>query len=230
MAAEPARQPAPTVGRSLGMAVGLCASPCVFAVYYDSPYNPYRSVSIAVVGLAGLAASVILGLVAARLARWPRLGPAAVGLLAGVAPGVYIGLDAATLVPSNPAAAITVGSLASVITGGAAGLGVGIMARRARHRTPWIGCAGLGLALGASTGFYLSSIVLMPGVAHVKLINPLAGGAIGLALGHAAAWGRRNRPWLGRAALGLAVGCCTGIWAYHVAFSVDGLFDPWAVW
>src|SRR5262249_10037612 len=131
---------------------------------------------------------------------------------------------------SNPAAAITIGSLASVITGGAAGLGVGIMARRARHRTPWIGCAGLGLALGASTGFYLSSIVFMPGVAHVKLINPLAGGAIGLALGHAAAGGRRNRPWLGRAALGLAVGCCTGIWAYHVVFSVDGLFVPWAVW
>src|SRR5262249_12108787 len=35
---------------------------------------------------------------------------------------------------------------------------------------------------------------------------------------------------LGRAALGLAVGCCTGIWAYHVVFSVDGLFGPWAVW
>src|SRR5262249_40841905 len=35
---------------------------------------------------------------------------------------------------------------------------------------------------------------------------------------------------LGRAALGLAVGCCTGIWAYHVAFSVDGLFGPGAVW
>jgi hypothetical protein len=212
------------------MAVALCASPCVFGVYYDSPYNPFPSLSVAAKGLAGLAASVILGLVAARLARWPRLGPTAVGLLAGVAPGVYTGLAASTLVPSNPAAAITIGSLASVIIGGAVGLGAGIMAQREKRRTPWLGSACLGLALGASTGCYLSSIVFMPMVANAKLINPLVGGAIGLTLGYAAGRGGSNRPWLGRAGLGLAVGCCTGIWAYQVIFSIDGLFGPWAVW
>src|SRR5262249_11777350 len=180
--------------------------------------------------LAGLAASMILGLVAARLARVPRLGPIAVGLVAGVAPGVYIGLAASTLVPSNPAAAITIGSLVSVIIGGAAGLGAGIMAQRERRRTPWLGCAGLGLAIGASTGLYLSSIVFMPMVANAKLISLLVGGAIGLALGHAAARGRHNRLWLRQAGLALAVGCSIGIWAYQVIYSVDGLFGQWAVW
>ncbi len=230
MAAEPARQPAPTVGPSLGMAVGLCASPCVFGVYYDYPYNPFPYLPVEVKGLAGLAASVILGLVAARLARGPALGPTAVGVLAGVVPGVYTGLEASRLVPSNPAAAITVGLLAGVIVGGAAGLGAGIMAQRASRRTSWFGCAGLGSALGASTGLYLSSILFMPMVANAKLICLLAGGAIGLVLGHAAARGRHNRPWLGRAGLALAVGCCTGVWAYQVIFSVQGLFGQWAVW
>src|SRR5215470_5526787 len=228
MAAEPARQPAPTVGRSLGMAVGLCASPCVFGVYYDSPYNPYRSVPIAVVGLAGLAAAVILGLVAARLARWPRLGPAAVGLLASVAPAVYVGLQAAALAPSNASAAITIGSLVSLVIGGTAGLVAGIMARGARRRTPWPYHAGLGLAIGASIGLYLSSIVFMPFVANARPINLLVGGAVGLAVGFAAAWGGDNRH--GRVGLGLAVGCCMGIWAYHVVFSIDGLFGLWGVW
>jgi hypothetical protein len=210
------------------MAVALCAIPCVFAVYYDSPYTyPYLPTEIW--GLVSLAAFVILGLVAARLARWPRLGPTAAGLLAGVAPGVYVGLDASALVPSNAATAMAVGSLACVIISGAAGLGAGIMARREGRRTPWLGCAGLGLALGASTGLYLSSIVFMSTAANAKLINPLAGGAIGLAVGYAAARGH-NRPWIGRAGLGLAVGCCLGIWAYHEIHGVDGLFGPFAVW
>jgi hypothetical protein len=214
------------------MAVALCASPCVFGVYYDSPY-PYTYLSITAWGLAGLAASVILGLVAARLTRGPRLGPTAVGLLAGVAPGVYVGVEAATLVPPNAAAAaMTIGSLACVIVGGGAGFGVGVMAQREERRTPWLGlgCAGLGLALGASTGLYLSGIVFMPTVAHAKLINLIVGGALGLALGYAAARGGHNRPWLGRAGLGLAVGCCLGIWAYHDINGVDGLFGQWAVW
>jgi hypothetical protein len=228
MVAEPATQPGPTVGRGLGMAVGLCASPCVFGVYYDSPYTfPY--LPIEAWGLVSLAVSVILGLVAAWLARWPRLGPTAVGLLAGVAPGVYIGLEASTAVPSNAAAAaMAIGSLACMIAGGAVGLAAGIMAQR--RRTPWLGGAGLGLALGASTGLYLSSIVFMPTVTNAKQINLLVGGAIGLALGYAAARGRRNRPWLGRAGLGLAVGCCLGIWAYHDIHGFDGLFGPFAVW
>jgi hypothetical protein len=228
MAAEPTRQPAPTVGPGLGMAVGLCASPCVFGVFYDSPYTiPY--LPIEAWGLVSLAASVILGLIAARLARWPRLGPTAVGLLAGVAPGVYLGLEASTLVPSNAAAAaMTIGLVACVIIGGAVGLGAGIMAQR--RRTPWLGCASLGLALGASTGLYLSSIVFMSPVANAKLINLLVGGAIGLALGYAAARGEHNRPWLGRTGLGLAVGCCLGIWAYHDINGIDGLFGPFAVW
>jgi hypothetical protein len=209
----------------------VCASPCVFGVYYGSPYDPFPYLSVAAKGLAGLAASVLLGLVAARLARGPRLGPAAVGLLAGAAPGVYVGVTAATLVPSDAtAAAMAIGSLAGVVIGGAAGLGAGIMAQRERRRPPWLSCAGLGLALGATTGLHLSSIVFMPMVAHAKLINLLVGGAIGLALGYAAARGRRNRPWLRRAGLALAVGCCTGIWTYQVIFSVDGLFDQWAVW
>jgi hypothetical protein len=141
MAAEPIRQPAPTVGRGLGVAVGLCAAPCAFGVYYGSPYTfPYLPVEVW--GLAGLTASVILGLVAARLARWPRLGPAAVGLLAGVAPGVYMGLEAITLVPSNAAAAaMTMGSLACVIIGSAVGLGAGIMTQREWRWTAWLGCA-----------------------------------------------------------------------------------------
>jgi hypothetical protein len=230
MAAEPARQPAPTVGRGLGMAVGLCAAPCVFGVYYDSPYTfPY--LPIEAWGLVGLAASAILGLVAARLARWPRLAPTAVGLLAGVVPGVYLGLEASTAVsPESAAAAMATGSLACVIIGGAVGLGAGIMAQREGRRAPWLGHAGLGLALGASAGLYLSSIVFMHTVTNAKQINLLIGGAIGLALGFAAARSGHNRPWLGRAGLGLAVGCCLGIWAYHEIHGVDGLFGPFAAW
>lgn len=230
MAAEPTRQPTSIVERGLGMAVALCASPCVFGVYYDSPYNPYPYLPITVWGLAGLVASVIVGLAAARLARWPRLGPAAVGLLASVAPGVYIGMTASTLVPSHAAAAMTIGLLVSLIIGGVVGLGAGIMVQREGCRTPWLGCAGLGLALGATTGLYLSSIVFMPMVANAKLINPLVGGAIGLTLGVAAARGGRNWPWLGRVGLGLAAGCCTGIWTYHFIYSFDGMFGQWAVW
>lgn len=227
MSAEPARQPAPTIERSLGMAVALCASPCVFAIYY-SRYSPYWDLTAVDWGVVGLAASVILGLGAARLARWPRLGPTAVGLLTGVAPGVYIGLWAAALVPFNAAAAaMTIGLLVSVMIGGVAGLGAGIMARR---KAPWLGCAGLGLTLGASIGLYLSSIVFMPLVANAKQINLLVGGAIGLALGLAAALGGHDRPWIGRAGLGLAVGCCFGIWSYHVIDSYDGMFGQWGVW
>jgi hypothetical protein len=227
MAAEPAKQPAPTVGRSLGLAVGLCASPCVFGVYYG--FNPYPYLTTVAWGLVGLAASVMLGLVAAGLARGPRLGPAAVGLLASVGPGVYLGLEASARVPPNAAAAaLAIGLLASVIIGGAAGLGVGIMARR--EKRPCLGCAGLGLALGASTGLYLSNFVFMSTVENAKLINLLVGGAIGLALGYVAARGGHDRPWLGRAGLGLAVGCCAGIWAYHVIYDFDGMFGQWAVW
>jgi hypothetical protein len=212
------------------MAVGLFTSPCVFLVYY-SPYSPYPYYLDTPIGFAGLAASVILGLVAAKLARGPRLGPTAVGLLASVAPGVYIGLEAATRVPSDAAAAaMMIGALASVVIGGGAGLGVGIMAQREGRRTPRLGCAGLGLALGASIGIYLTSFVFQPMVAGAKLINPLVGGAIGLAVGLAVARGGRSRPWLGRAGLGLAVGCSTGIWAYHDVLSVEGMYGQWAVW
>jgi hypothetical protein len=230
MAAEPARQPAPTVGRGLGLAVGLCASPCVFGVYYASPYNPYPYLSTTAWGFVGLAGSVMLGLVAAGLARGPRLGPTAVGLLASVGPGLYIGLEAAALVPSDPAAALAIGLLATLIIGGATGFGAGITAQRERRRMPLLGCAGLGLALGASTGLYLSSVLFMPTVENAKQINLLVGGAIGLALGYAAARGGQDRAWLGRAGLGLAVGCCAGIWAYNVIHDFDGMFGQWAVW
>jgi hypothetical protein len=213
------------------MAVGLFTSPCVFVGFYDSPYTPYPYYLTAAMGLAGLAASVVLGLAAARLAHRPRLGPTAVGLLAGVAPGVYIGLGASTLVsPNAAAAAIMIGALACLIIGGAAGLGVGIMAQRRGRQTPWLGYAGLGLALGASTGLYLTGILFRPMVAHAKLINPLVGGAIGLALGLAAARGGRSRPWLGRTGLGLAVGCSTSVWAYQDIKSMDFLFSPWTAW
>src|SRR5215470_6523228 len=230
MAAEPARQPVPTVGPGLGMAVGLCASPCVFGVFYDSPYT-YPYMPVEAWGLVSLAISVILGLVAAVLARWPRLGPTAVGLLAGVAPGVYLGLKASTLVPSyDAAAAMTIGLLACVIVGGTVGLGAGIMAQREGRRTPWLGCAGLGLALGASTGLYLSSIAFMPTATNAQQISLLAGGAIGLAFGYAAARGGQDRPWIGRAGVGLAAGCCLGIWAYHDIHGIDGLFGLWEQW
>lgn len=232
MTAEPTKQPTPTVGRSLCMAMALCTSPCVFVFYHeDSPYNPYPYLSAMPGGLAGLAASVILGLVAARLARGPRLGPTAVGVLATVAPGMYIGLGASSLVPSNvAAAAMALGLLASLIVGGAVGLVAGITAQREGRRTPWLGRVGLGVTLGASTGLYLSNFVFMPMVANAKLINLLIGGTIGLALGYAAARNRYNTPWLGRAGLGLAVGCCMGIWAYQVIYDIDGMFGQWSVW
>jgi hypothetical protein len=231
VAAEPTTQPAPKVGRSLGMAVGLFTSPCVFLVYYDFPYFLYPHYLITPMGLAGLAASVILGLVAAKLARGPRLGPTAVGLLASVAPGVYIGLEVANRVPSDAAAAaMMIGALASVAIGGGVGLGVGILAQREGRRAPWLGSAALGLALGASIGIYLTSVVFQPMVANAKLINPLVGGAIGLAVGLAVARGGRAKPWLGRASLGLAVGSSTGIWAFHDIHSVEGMYRQWAVW
>jgi hypothetical protein len=211
------------------MAVALSSSPCVFGIYYNSPY-PYPF-PLEAVGLASLVAFVTLGLVAATLARGPRLGPAAVGLLAGAAPGFYLGLKAVALVPPDAAtAAMAIGVLASVVIGGAAGLSVGIMAQREGRRTPWLGPASLGLALGTSTGLYLTSILAAPMVAHAGLIYPLAGGAIGLALGLETARGGRSRPWLGRASLGVAVGCSTGIWAFQVVYNLHGLFHQWAVW